>query len=46
MKKTEDYIKPVILDAIEVSQDEIEEIRSVYINDRDLDKKLAKLSRK
>jgi hypothetical protein len=46
MKKTEDYIKPVVLDAPEVSDREINEIKERYLNDKDLDKKLQKLLKK
>lgn len=46
MKKTEDYIKPVILDAVNVDEKQIEEIKNFYLNDKDLDKKLTKLFRK
>jgi hypothetical protein len=40
MKKTEDYIKPVVLEAPEVSDREINEIKDRYLSDKDLDKKL------
>ena len=46
MKKTEDYIKPVVLDAPEVTEREINDIKERYLNDKDLEKKLQKLLKK
>ena len=46
MKKAEDYIKPVILDAVKVDEKQIQEIRVKYLQDKDLDKKLTKLFKK
>lgn len=49
MKKTEDYIKPVILEAGIVDEKEIDKIKDYYLTEKQmgqLDKNLVKLMRK
>jgi patatin-like phospholipase/acyl hydrolase len=49
MKKTEDYIKPVILEGVELDNKQIEDIKDYFSQPRErqeLEKSLAKLSRR